>query len=141
MKTKPLFIATTMIEAGAGLALIVSPALTASILIGAAFDTPADSVVGRLTGAALVALALACWCARDDGLSRSAKGLVAAIFLYNVGAVVVLAYAGLRLRLTGIGLWPAVVLHGAMAVWCFARSSDPGELAQKLDRNAIEKVK
>ena len=120
MKTKPLFIATTVIEAGTGLALLVSPALLASILIGAPFDTPADSVVGRIGGAALLALGIACWLARDDGQSRAGRGVIAAMLLYNVGAVTVLAYAGIGLRLSGVGLWPAVVLHAAMAVWCLA---------------------
>ena len=116
MKTKPLFIATAVIEVGAGLALIASPALAASILIGA----PADSVVGRVAGAALLALALACWRARQDPNSRAATGIVSAMLLYNVAAGAVLAYAAIGLRLSGIGLWPAVVLHGAIAVWCLA---------------------
>lgn len=118
MKTKPLFIATTVIEAGAGLALIVSPALVASILIGVPFDTPADSVVGRVAGAALLALALACWRARTDELSQARSGIVSGMLLYNAVAVLVLADAGIVLHLSGIGLWPAVVLHAAMAVWC-----------------------
>lgn len=120
MRIKPLFMATTVIEACTGLALLVSPALVASILFGAPFDTPADSVVGRLTGASLLALGVACWRARDDGLSHSARGIVSAMLLYNVAAVVVLAYAGLGWRLFGVGLWPAVVLHALMAVWCLA---------------------
>jgi len=118
MKTKSLFIATTVIEAGAGLALIVSPALAASILIGAPFDTPADSVVGRVAGAALLALALACWRARNDEPSRAASGIVSGMLLYNAVAAMVLTDAGVILHLSGIGLWPAVVLHAAMAVWC-----------------------
>ena len=118
MKTKPLFIATAVIEVGAGLALLVSPALAASILIGAPFDTPADSVVGRVAGAALLALALACWRARDDEHNRAAAGIVSGMLLYNAVAVMVLADAGIVLHLSGIGLWPAVVLHAAMAVWC-----------------------
>lgn len=118
MKTRTLFIATTVIEAGAGLALIVSPALVASILIGAPFDTPADSVVGRVAGAALLALALACWRARNDEQSQARSGVVSGMFLYNAVTVLVLADAGIVLHLSGIGLWPAVVLHAAMAVWC-----------------------
>ena len=118
MKTKPLFIATAVIEVGAGLALIVSPALAASILIGAPFDTPADSVVGRVAGAALLALALACWRARDDEQNRARSGIVSGMLLYNAVVVMVLADAGIVLHLSGIALWPAVVLHAAMAVWC-----------------------
>ena len=118
MKIKPLFMATAVLEAGVGLALLVSPALVVSILIGAPFDSPADSVVGRLTGAALLALGTACWRARDDGLSSSASGLIWAILLYNAAAVMVLAEAGIVLHLSGIGLWPAVVLHAVMAAWC-----------------------
>lgn len=120
MKTKPLFIATAVIELGAGLALIVSPALAASILIGARFDTPADSVVGRVAGAALLALGAACWLARNDGRNRAVDGLIVSMLLYNTATVVVLGYAAIGLHLFGIGLWPAVVLHAAMAVWCLA---------------------
>jgi hypothetical protein len=123
LKTRLLFIVTAMLEVGIGLALLASPASAVSILIGAPFETKADSVVGRVAGTALLSLGFACWRARedgDDGLGRSARGLVSAMLLYNVSAFVVLVYAGAVLGLYGIGLWPAVVLHAVMAVWCLA---------------------
>lgn len=120
MKTRPLFIVTAMIEVGTGLALLVSPALPVSILIGAPLDTPAGLTVCRVAGAALLALALCCWRARQDEHSPAATGIVSAMLLYNVAVAAVLAYAGIGLRLSGVGLWPAVVLHLAMAVWCLA---------------------
>lgn len=120
MRIKPLFIVTAVLEASTGLALLVSPALVASILIGAPFDTPADSVVGRVAGAALLALGLACWRARADGMSSSASGLISGMLLYNAVTVLVLAEAGMVMHLNGIGLWPAVVLHTLMAIWCLA---------------------
>ncbi len=42
------------------------------------------------------------------------------MLLYDVAAVAVLAYAGFGFGLHGVGLWPAVILHSAMAVWCSA---------------------
>ncbi|MCM3903566.1 MAG: hypothetical protein ND866_17825 [Pyrinomonadaceae bacterium] len=120
MKPRLLFIVTAVIEVGIGLALLVSPALVVSILLGAPFETPADSVVGRVAGAALLALGAACWLARNDEHTCAATGLIVSMLLYNVAAVVVLAYASVGLRLFGIGLWPAVVLHSVMAVWCLA---------------------
>ena len=120
MKIKPLFMATAVLEASTGLALLVSPALVASILIGAPFATPADSVVGRITGAALLTLGFACWRARGDGLSSSASALISALLLYNSVVALLLIYAGTGLRLFGVGLWPAVGLHTVMAIWCLA---------------------
>ena len=120
MSGKRLLIVTAIIEVGVGLALLISPALTAWILIGASFDTPADSIVGRVGGAAILSLALACWCARNDEHSRSANGIVSAMLLYNVATAATLIYAGTGLRLSGIGLWPAVVIHTAMSVWCLS---------------------
>jgi hypothetical protein len=42
------------------------------------------------------------------------------MLLYNVGTVAVLTFAGIGLGLHGIALWPAVILHAVMAVWCIA---------------------
>jgi hypothetical protein len=111
---------TAIIEAATGLALIAVPSVVVRLLLGSELDALAAVTLGRVAGAALLALGVACWLARDDTQSRAARGLVAAMLLYNVSAVAVLAFAGIGLRLHGIALWPAVVLHAPMAVWCIA---------------------
>ena len=40
--------------------------------------------------------------------------------LYNLGVAVILGAAGIRSQAVGIALWPAVMLHAAMTVWCIA---------------------
>jgi hypothetical protein len=115
---KTLLVVTAWLETITGVALIVSPAAPVSLLLGAALDTPVALVLARLAGAALLALGIACWLARGDSGSRAARGVVAAMLLYNVAAGTVLLYTGLGLMLSGIGLWPAVLLHLALAAWC-----------------------
>jgi hypothetical protein len=89
------------------------------LLLGSPLDTPSAPTVARLAGAALLSLGLACWLARRD-TSRAAKGLVSAMVLYNLGAVLILGATGIRSpQPVGIALWPAVVLHAGMTVWCF----------------------
>jgi len=117
---KTLLTVTAAVETATGLALLGLPSLVDSLLLGGSLDTPAALVVARVTGAALLALGIACWLARNDEKSRAAAGLVTAMLLYNVAAVAVLVYASIVLGLAGIGLWPAVVLHVALAVWCIA---------------------
>jgi hypothetical protein len=115
---KTLHTVSAVIELGAGLALLVFPSAVVKLLLGSPLDSFAAIALGRLAGAALLALGVACWLARGDTLGCAAKGLVVAMLIYNMGAVVVLGVAGVQLPTTGIALWPAVVLHTAMAVWC-----------------------
>jgi len=117
---KTLLIVTAVIEAATGVVLLLLPSTVVSILIGASLDTLGGLVVARIAGAALLSLGVACWLARSDGQSRAATGLVAGMLLYNLGAVGILASAGIGSGLAGVALWPAVVLHAAMAVWCIA---------------------
>jgi hypothetical protein len=115
---KMLHTVTAVIEAGAGLALGCCPSAVVVLLLGSGLDTPAAVLLGRLAGAALLALGVACWLARNDTQSRAARGLVAAMLLYNFAAVVLFVFAALGLGLHGVALWPAAGLHTAMAVWC-----------------------
>ena len=108
---------TAIIEAATGLALIVVPAIVVRLLLGAEISG-ASIPLGRVAGAALLALGVACWLALNDRQSRTARGLVVAMLVYNIVATAVLAFAGIGLGLHGVALWPAVVLHAVMAIWC-----------------------
>jgi hypothetical protein len=117
---RTLLIVTALFEAATGFALAVSPSLLVSLLIGSPLDTRPGSAVGRLAGVALLTVGLVCWLARNDQQSRVTAGLVAAMLFYNVAAATLLAYARIGLGLSGMGLWPAVALHTALALWCIA---------------------
>ena len=115
-----LLVVTAASEAATGLALLLLPSMVVSLLLGATLDTPSGAVVARVAGAALLALGTACWLARNDQQSAAAKGLIAALLVYNAATVAVLVYAAYGLALSGIGLWPAIIVHVALAVWCVA---------------------
>src|SRR5882724_2724014 len=110
-----------VIEIGAGAALLAWPSGVVALLIGGPFDSPTALTVGRIAGTALFVLGVACWLAREDGQSRAATGLVAAMLIYNTAVATILVWAGVGLGMDGIGLWPAVVLHGAISAWCVQR--------------------
>lgn len=116
MSVKGLFIATAAIELGAALTLLAAPAAVIRILFGAEVDVfPAVGIV-RLTGAALLSLAVACWGARHDARSAAARALLGGLLVYNI-AVVVLALGG-ALGALGPLQWAAVILHGVQTIWC-----------------------
>jgi hypothetical protein len=113
----PLLKITAIIEGLTGLGLMAVPGFIVHLLLNA--DIAGAAIpLGRVAGVALFALSVACWLASHDVQTRSARGVVSAMTIYNVGTVFVLATAGLRLQPTGVALWPAVGLHIGMALWC-----------------------
>ena len=115
---KPLLIVSALLEAGVGIGLLVVPSTVAQVLLGAPLEAPTALTVARVAGAALFALGIACWLAASDAQSRAARGVVSAMVLYNLGAAIILGAAGIQSERAGIGLWPAVILHAAMTIWC-----------------------
>lgn len=128
-RASALFVATALIEVGAGLALMSLPASVIWLLLGVRAPSPEALIVGRVGGAGLLAIGVACWLARDDRGSRSQYGLQWAMLVYNVGACTVLALARSMLSMAGVALWPGVGLHAIMAIWCALnlRGAQPAE--------------
>lgn len=118
---KLLLIISAVLEGAVGLALLVIPTVVVSMLLGAPLDTPAGLVAARLAGAALVALAIACWQARNGERGDAATGVVQAMLFYNLAATMVLVYGGIRLELSSALLWPTIVLHLGLGAWCLLK--------------------
>jgi hypothetical protein len=114
---KKLLVVTAVLEAGTGLGLLAAPSMVAQMLLGAPLDAAGALTVGRVAGAALLALGLACWLAASDARSCAARGVVSAMVIYNLAAPIILGLAGIH-GPAGIALWPAVILHLAMTLWC-----------------------
>ena len=87
-------------EAATGLALLFAPSLVGRLLLGDEL-TGVAIPVARVAGIALVALGIACW---------PGPPLVG-MLTYSALVALYLAYLGFAAGLTGILLWPAVVLH------------------------------
>ena len=115
---KLLLVIAAVVEAGAGLTLLLMPGVATSVLLGTPLDTPTGLIAARIAGAALVALAIACWQARNGERGSPATGVVEALLFYNFAAAMVLVYAGIRLDLRSALRWPTIVLHIGLGVWC-----------------------
>jgi hypothetical protein len=92
-------------EASTGLALLIVPALVGRVLLGEEL-TGIAIPVARVAGIALIALAVACW------PGTPLVGMLA----YSAAVTLYLAYLGFAGGLSGILLWPAVVLHTVLSV-------------------------
>ena len=53
-----------------------------------------------------------------EAAGRAATGLIAVMLLYNAGVIAVLVLAWANQGLSGIALWPVVLAHTVLAVWC-----------------------
>ena len=87
-------------EAATGVALLIVPALVGQLLFGGAL-TGIAIPVARVAGIALIALGVACWPGTP----------LAGMLTYSAAVTLYLAYLGFAGGLSGILLWPAVVLH------------------------------
>jgi hypothetical protein len=87
-------------EAATGLALLIVPSLVGQLLFGEQLAGVALAVA-RVAGIALIALGIACW---------PGPPLVG-MLTYSALVMLYLAYLGFAGGLTGVLLWPAVVLH------------------------------
>jgi hypothetical protein len=117
---KLFLIATAIVEVLTGLCLIFLPAAVFSGLLGV--DNPAvESIfIGRLGGAALLAIGVASWLARTDTLTPAQFGLLTGLLIYNAAAAILIASAGVVLKMSGVALRPAAVLHAILTVWCIS---------------------
>lgn len=107
---------TTAVEAVTGLALLADPALVVRLLLGAQLSGVAP-ILARCFGAALLALALGCWPGAEATVAR--RGPVRGMLAYNGLIALCLAYAGGVEGVVGPLLWPAVALHGVIALLLF----------------------
>jgi hypothetical protein len=108
---------TAVIEITTGLALLSVPSIVVLLLLGSPLDAFAAVTLGRVAGVAVLTLGVACWFERRETQSRDARGLVAAMVIYNLGVALILAAAGIMVHPIALALWPAVALHAAMTVW------------------------
>ena len=117
---KLLLLITALVEAATGLCLLILPAMLFAVLLGLERATVDTIFIGRIAGAALLAIGIASWMARSDTPTPPQLGLLTGIFVYNTTTSMLLAFAGAVLKMVGILLWPAVALHAILAVWCFS---------------------
>ena len=104
--------------------------MVVELLLGTAPGTPVGVTVSRVAGAAMLALGVACWLAREHAAGRTAKGLVAAMLLYNVAVVAVLILGWTNLGPVGMAFWPVVLAHTGLAAWCIAEALNAGSEGQ-----------
>lgn len=110
-------IVIAVVEAATGLGLLLLPSVPFLLLLGLESATVEAIIVGRIAGAALLAIGVASWIARKDELNPSLFGLLVGILIYNTAVSILLIYAAAVLKMTGVMLWPTVVFHALLAVW------------------------
>jgi hypothetical protein len=103
-------------EATAGLALLMTPTPVITLLSASPVTNTAVAI-GRLAGAALLALGAACWWARADAGSAASRALVVGMSVYNAAVIAVVLTGSFGSPGRPI-LWGVTLVHGAMAAWC-----------------------
>ncbi len=108
------------LECATGLGLLLVPGVVIGLLFGQTQSVLETLLLARLGGAALLAIGSASWSAGTFDRSRTGLGLLVGVTLYNGLAAAVLAYAALGLNMQGVLIWPAILTHAALLLWCLA---------------------
>ncbi len=114
---------TAVTETLTGILLMAAPALLCELLLGTR-PSPQAVPLCRVAGIALLALGTACWPNQPLANAGAWRGML----LYNVLIALYLAFLGTVRHLSGVLLWPVVVLHAVLAlllVWTW-RKERPG---------------
>ena len=109
-----ILVVAAVSEIATGVALLIVPPLVGRLLLGEEL-TGIAIPIARVAGIAVIALGVACW----PGPPR------VGMLIYGAAVALYLAYLGLAGGLSGVLLWPAVVLHVTLtALLVRASSSD-----------------
>jgi hypothetical protein len=117
---KKVLVLAAVSEAATGVALLIVPSLVGQLLFGLELSGIAMTVA-RVTGIALISFGVACWPGTP----------LTGMLIYSAAVTLYLAYVGFAGGLTGILLWPAVVLHLILTALltrasCYAAKLDLG---------------
>ena len=94
-------------EFATGAGLLILPTLVIRLLLGVELSGVA-TVIARVTGIALISLAIACWPGRTNPLCG--------MLTYNVLVAGYLAWVAVQGEWVGRLLWPVVILHVVMTI-------------------------
>jgi len=103
-----------MVEAAAGLGLLLVPSTLAELLLREPL-AGAGPIIARLGGGGLLALGIACWFARRTPSTAAGLGVARAFLAYNVIACGVLSTAYPPLP-SGLAALSLAVVHGLLAI-------------------------
>jgi hypothetical protein len=114
---KTLLAVKFAVEVLAGLAFLIFPSAVFFILLGVPLDA-SGAYAFRMFGGAVFAIGVACWLAREGSASAAARGLITATAFYDFIFVAILLAGRFVGGLSGIALWPTVLVHLGLAVSC-----------------------
>ena len=117
--TKALLLTSVGAALVTGVGLLTIPTLVAALLFADSLDGAAANAVARIAGIAIIALAVACFFARNSH-GPAANGIVTGLLTYNAAVSLLLMQTALEGR-HGFCLWPAVGFHILMSCWCLIR--------------------
>lgn len=111
--TQIILALAAIIELLTGVMLLIFPEIIIRLLFDASV-IGAGIIAGRIAGASLIALGIACWpCVI---VKKTFQGLTA-MLTYSLIATIYLGYLGLFEKMIGALLWPAVVFHSAITIF------------------------